>query len=182
MGWTKKQAVSGRGVGRQMILIEQITVENVAVFKEVRLRALLEAPYAFGSTHAREAQFEDAEWTRRAEKWSGERGIGFVAMDDGVACGIAGSFLDAEDATRAQLISMWTAPTHRRKGVGRMLVESVLKWAKSRGARVLQLMVTSHNEGAIRFYEELGFRRTGRVEPYPNDPAVMEYEMARAIW
>ena len=164
-----------------MIFIERITVENVAVFKEVRLQALQEAPYAFGSTYAREAQFEDAEWVRRAEKWNGERGIGFIARDEGVACGIAGSFLDAEDASRAQLISMWTAPTHRRKGVGQMLVESVLGWAKSREARVLQLMVTSHNEGAIRFYERLGFVRTGRVEPYPNDAAAVEYEMERAI-
>lgn len=164
-----------------MILIEEITRRNTAVFKEVRLRALQEAPYAFGSMYAKEAQFDDAEWTRRAAKWSGERGIGFIAMDDGVACGIAGSFLDGEDATRAQLISMWTAPTHRRKGVGQMLVESVLEWAKGREARVLQLMVTSHNEGAIRFYEQLGFTRTGRIEPYPNDPAVVEYEMERPI-
>lgn len=164
-----------------MILVEQITRENVAIFKEVRLRALQEAPYAFGSTYAREAQFDDVEWTRRAERWSGERGIGFLAMEDGAACGIAGSFLDAEDARRAQLLSMWTAPTHRRKGVGQMLVENVLKWAKSREARVLQLMVTSSNDGAMRFYERLGFARTGRIEPYPNDPAMVEYEMERAI-
>jgi ribosomal protein S18 acetylase RimI-like enzyme len=164
-----------------MIVIEQITMGNVAVFKEVRLRALKEAPYAFGSTYAHEAQFDEAEWKRRAEKWRGERGIGFIAMDEGVACGIAGSFLVAEDATRAQLISMWTAPTHRRKGVGQMLVSRVLEWAKSRGARVLQLMVTSPNEGALRFYERLGFTRTGRIEPYPNDPAAVEYEMAREI-
>jgi len=164
-----------------MVLIERITASKVAVFKEVRLRALQEAPYAFGSTYAREVQFDDAEWVRRAVKWNGERGIGFIARDEEVACGIAGSFLDAEDARRAQLISMWTAPMHRRKGVGQMLVESVLGWARSREARVLQLMVTSHNEGAIRFYERLGFVRTGRVEPYPNDAAAVEYEMERAI-
>jgi ribosomal protein S18 acetylase RimI-like enzyme len=164
-----------------MIVIEQITTGNVAVFKEVRLRALKEAPYAFGSTYAREAQFEDAEWIRRAERWQGERGIGFIATDEGVACGIAGSFLVAEDPTRAQLISMWTAPAHRRKGVGQMLVESVSQWAKRQEARVLELMVTSGNEGAIRFYEQLGFTRTGRIEPYPNDAAIVEYEMAREI-
>jgi ribosomal protein S18 acetylase RimI-like enzyme len=164
-----------------MIRIEQITTGNVAVFKEVRLRALKEAPYAFGSTHAREAGFEDAEWARRAERWRGESGIGFLAMAEGVACGIAGSFLVAEDLTRAQLISMWTAPTHRRKGVGQMLVKEVMKWAKGREAQVMELMVTSQNEGAIRFYERLGFVRTGRVEPYPNDPTAVEYEMARVI-
>jgi ribosomal protein S18 acetylase RimI-like enzyme len=164
-----------------MVIIEQITMGNVGVFKEVRLRALKEAPYAFGSTYAREAAFDDAEWIRRTEKWNGERGIGFLAMDEGVACGIAGSFLDPEDAGRAQLISMWTAPSHRRKGVGQMLVNRVLEWARSREARVLQLMVTSANESAMRFYERLGFERTGRIEPYPNNPAMVEYEMARVI-
>jgi ribosomal protein S18 acetylase RimI-like enzyme len=46
---------------------------------------------------------------------------------------------------------------------------------------MLQLMVTSINEPAIGFYERLGFTRTGRTEPYPNDPTVIEYEMSRPI-
>lgn len=40
-------------------------------------------------------------------------------------------------------------------------------------------MVTSNSEAAIRFYQELGFTRTGRTEPYPNDPRGTEYEMWR---
>jgi ribosomal protein S18 acetylase RimI-like enzyme len=102
-------------------------------------------------------------------------------MDEDTACGIAGSFLDQNDATRVHLISMWTAPTHRQRGIGRLLVNGVLNWARGRNARVLLLMVTSNNEPAIRFYQRLGFTRTGRTEPYPNDPAVIEYEMSRPI-
>jgi ribosomal protein S18 acetylase RimI-like enzyme len=112
---------------------------------------------------------------------NGERGVGFLAMDGETACGIAGSFLDQNDSTRAQLISMWTAPTHRQQGIGRRLVKEVLNWAHRRNARTLLLTVTSNNEPAIRFYERLGFTRTGRTEPYPNDPAVLEYEMSRPI-
>ena len=164
-----------------MIVLEPITTQKVFVFKEVRLRALRDTPSAFGSTYARESQLTDAEWIERATRWNGEKGIGFLAMDDGVACGIAGSFLDENDATRAQLISMWTAPTHRRQGVGRLLVDEVAGWARLRGARTLLLTVTSVNDPAMRFYERLGFVRTGRTGPYPNDPAVVEYEMARAI-
>ncbi len=164
-----------------MIVLEPITTQNVFVFKEVRLRALRDVPTAFGSTYARESQLTDAEWIDRAIRWNGEKGIGFLAIDDGVACGIAGSFLDPDDSTRAQLISMWTASTHRRQGVGRLLVDEVAAWARLRGAQTLQLMVTSVNEPAMRFYERLGFMRTGHTGPYPNDPAVIEYEMARAI-
>jgi ribosomal protein S18 acetylase RimI-like enzyme len=164
-----------------MVVLEAITTQNVFVFKEVRLRALRDTPSAFGSTYARESQLTDAEWIERAIRWNGERGIGFLAMDDEIACGIAGSFLDPDDATRAHLISMWTAPTHRRHGVGRLLVDEVAAWVRLRGARTLLLMVTSVNEPAMRFYERLGFIRTGRTGPYPNNLNVIEYEMARAI-
>jgi ribosomal protein S18 acetylase RimI-like enzyme len=101
-------------------------------------------------------------------------------MDGDTACGIAGSFLDQNDPARAHLISMWTAPTHRQRGIGRLFVNNVFNWARGRQARILQLMVTS-NEPAIRFYQRPGFARTGRTEPHPNDPAVIECEMAQPI-
>jgi ribosomal protein S18 acetylase RimI-like enzyme len=154
---------------------------NAFVFKAVRLLALKDAPHAFGSTYAKESQFADAEWLRRVERMNGERGAGFLAMDGETGCGIAGSFLHQNDPTRAHLVSMWTAPTHRQQGIGRLLVGEVLKWAHGRNARILLLMVTSNNEPAMRFYQRLGFTRTGRTEAYPNDPAVLEYEMSRPI-
>lgn len=164
-----------------MITIEPITPKHASMFKEVRLRALREAPYAFGSTYAREAAFDDAEWQARLERMRGEIGIGFLAMDGGAACGIVGAFLDAKDPSQALLVSMWTAPEHRQQGTGRLLVDAVVRWAQERGARTLLLMVTSNNDPAMRFYERLGFARTGRTEPYPNDPDVIEYEMARHL-
>ena len=164
-----------------MIAIEPITPLKVAVLKDVRLRALQEAPYAFGSTYAREVQFDHAEWARRVERWNGERGVGFLAMDGATACGIAGSLLDENNPTRAQLVSMWTAPTHRQLGIGRLLVNAVLDWARTRNVHALLLMVTSNNDPAIRFYERLGFTKTGRTEPYPNNPSVLEVEMSRTI-
>ncbi len=164
-----------------MIAIKPVTPLNVVIFKAVRLRALQDAPHAFGSTYGKESQFADSEWLVRVERMNGERGAGFLAMDGETACGIAGSFLDENDPTRAQLISMWTAPTYRQQGIGRLLVKEVLHWAYRRNARTMLLMVTSNNEPAIRFYERLGFTRTGRTEPSPNDPAVLEYEMSRPI-
>jgi ribosomal protein S18 acetylase RimI-like enzyme len=164
-----------------MLTIEPITIDNAVVFRSVRLRALQEAPSAFGSTYAREIQFTEGEWIRRTMLWNGERGIGFLAMDGNVSCGLAGSFLNGADATEAQLISMWTAPTHRQRGVGRLLVNAIIDWASQRGARRLQLMVTSNNQSAISFYQRLGFALTGRTEPYPNDSSLCEKEMSRLV-
>ena len=117
----------------------------------------------------------------RLERWSGEKGVGFLAMDEQAPCGIAGALLDLEETGRAQLVSMWTAPTHRRRGVGRLLVNAVLDWAKQREVKTLLLMVTSTNNSATRFYEQLGFTMTGRTEPYPNNPAMLEHEMAKPV-
>jgi ribosomal protein S18 acetylase RimI-like enzyme len=164
-----------------LIAIEPITLQNLSLFKEVRLRALQEAPYAFGSTYARESAFTDSEWVGRLDRWNGARGVGFIAVDGGSPCGIAGTLVDEKNPERAALVSMWTAPSRRQTGVGRLLVNQVLDWAAGRKVSTLLLMVTSNNAGAIRFYEKLGFARTGRTEPYPNDPAVTEYEMSRPI-
>jgi ribosomal protein S18 acetylase RimI-like enzyme len=168
-------------VTSRLIVVEPITLQNLPLFKEVRLRALQEAPYAFGSTYAREAAFTDSEWAARLHRWNGVGGVGFIAVDGGSPCGIAGTLVDEKNPERADLVSMWTAPSHRKTGVGRQLVNQVLEWAAERNVSALLLMVTSNNAGAIRFYEKLGFARTGRTEPYPNDPAVTEYEMSRSI-
>lgn len=164
-----------------MIVLEPITSQNAPAFRTVRLSALQDAPNAFGSTHVKERELTDADWTARIIRWNGEKGIGFLAMDGSVPCGMAGSFLDQTDETRAHLVSMWTAPSHRRRGIGSLLVDCIIGWAHQRGARVLQLMVTSNNERAISFYHRLGFTRTGRTEPYPNDASLTEYEMSRLI-
>jgi len=159
-----------------MIHTDPITTANAHLFRQVRLRALQNSPEAFSSTYAREAAFDDAAWARRVERWSGEQGIGFLAIDGAQPRGLAGALL--EEPGHAQLVSMWTAPEYRQRGVGRLLVEAVTGWAVTRGLPQLTLMVTSCNDPAMRFYERLGFTRTGRTKPYPNDPDIFEWEMA----
>ena len=57
-----------------MIEIKRITPETALVFKQVRLRALEESPLAFSSTYAKESQFPDEEWRRRASRCGGDGG------------------------------------------------------------------------------------------------------------
>ncbi len=164
-----------------MITLEPITARNVHAFKQVRLRALEDTPIAFGSTYARESQLTETDWLQRATRWNGENGIGLLAMDGSAPCGIAGSFLDEADPSRAELISMWTAPAQRQRGIGRLLVDEIAAWGRRRSAGILLLMVTSSNEPAIAFYRRLGFTPTGRTQPYPNDVSLIEFEMSRPL-
>ena len=162
-----------------MIVIERITPQTALVFKDVRLRALLDAPTAFSSTYAREAQFPDEEWMKRSVRWSSDGSVAFLAMDGDGGCGIVGAY--EENARCAQVISMWVDPGFRRAGVGRALIDAVVEWAGSRAVRELKLMVTSVNPVAIAFYGRLGFNMTGKTAVYPNDAAIIEYEMLRAL-
>jgi ribosomal protein S18 acetylase RimI-like enzyme len=164
-----------------MIRLEVICPANALLFKNVRLRALQDTPSAFSSTYAKESELTDADWVKRAVQWSSGQSVGYLAIDAGSAYGIASGMLDQDDATCAHLFSMWIAPTHRRLGIGRMLVEAVLAWAQAQNIRTVQLLVTSNNDSAITFYHRLGFALTGRSEPYVNDPALSNYEMVRPI-
>ena len=72
-------------------------------------------------------------------------------------------------------------PNRRLVFPGRLLVDAIETWARRSGAHTLQLMVTSSNHAAISFYQRLGYTPTGRTEPYPNDPALIEYEMSKSL-
>jgi len=164
-----------------MTVLRRITPEMASHYKTVRLRALLDTPNAFGSTYLRESQFTDEEWSKRAANLDGERATGYLAFDSDRYCGIVGCFLDEDDPRKADLVSMWVAPEYRRQGVGRLLIDAVQSWAADRGVKTLLLMVTSCNQDAVEFYMRIGFSMTGRTEPYPNDPALVEYEMSRQL-
>jgi ribosomal protein S18 acetylase RimI-like enzyme len=160
-----------------MVTLKTISPDDLAAFKIVRLAALRDTPLAFGSAYAKESLLSDAEWDRRVAQWQGDRSACYLAWDDEVPCGIAAGFFDKDDARKAHLVSMWVAPSHCRQGVGRLLVTGVIDWARSHHAETLRLTVTSCNDAAMGFYEQLGFTRTGRTEPYPNDPALVVFEM-----
>jgi ribosomal protein S18 acetylase RimI-like enzyme len=164
-----------------MVTLHPITQPLAADYKAVRLRALADTPSAFGSTCARESQFTEADWQQRTANLCTPRSIGYLARHQDEYCGIAASFLNQQDPHQAELVSMWVAPNHRRTGAGRLLVGAIESWARNREARTLQLMVTSSNLSAIAFYQRLGFTPTGRTEPYPNDPALIEYEMSKPL-
>ena len=154
-----------------------ISPANVMQFKAVRLAALQESPTAFGSTYAKESKLTDADWLSRSNRWTGETAIGYLAIDSDHPVGILMCTMDERDPTRAEAISMWVAPTHRRRGVGQMLIDAIIDWCRKKDVHTLTLMVTSSNAAALAFYRRLGFEMTGRIEPYPNDPALFEYEM-----
>lgn len=172
-----------------MIEIIRVTPEQMPLYRAVRLASLRESPMAFGSRYENEVALADARWQQRIATLDGTRGVGFVAIRDGGACGIAVGILHAGESdppaagalqpSHATLHSMWVDPASRRHGVGAALVRAVTDWVAAQGAPVTKLTVTENNARAIRFYEGIGFEMTGESEPYANDASLRLLEMAR---
>lgn len=62
---------------------------------------------------------------------------------------------------RVRIGHLYVASAHRRRGVGRLLVESAAGYARSVGARCLWIETQNVNHPAIRFYRQVGFRFCG---------------------
>jgi RimJ/RimL family protein N-acetyltransferase len=86
----------------------------------------------------------------------------FVAEDDGAIVGRLSVARDPHQASRHVAdLGLMVAEGHRRRGVGRGLLEQAVAWARDAGVRKLELHVFPWNEPAIRLYERFGFEREG---------------------
>ena len=85
-------------------------------------------------------------------------------VDDQIA-GMAGFFRSPEEKTRhkARVWGVYVKPSHRGKGIGRALMEELLRRARSQpGLEQVTLSVTSAQTAARALYEDLGFQPYGR--------------------
>lgn len=81
-------------------------------------------------------------------------GLFLVAEDGGV---VVGTVLGAWDGRRAYLYHVAVAPSQHRQGIGRALIAAVAVRIWALGVRTLHLRVGADNQGAIAFYQSLGF-------------------------
>jgi RimJ/RimL family protein N-acetyltransferase len=58
-------------------------------------------------------------------------------------------------------VGLMVALSHRRRGIGRALMQAAEEWAREAGVRKLELHVFPHNSAAIALYESLGYVREG---------------------
>lgn len=55
---------------------------------------------------------------------------------------------------------MFVADAYRGRGLNKLVMQQLIDWGKSQGARYFYLDVYSQNDSAIRAYEKLGFQRS----------------------
>jgi RimJ/RimL family protein N-acetyltransferase len=162
--------------------VRRIRADEGFLLRSLRLRALADAPMAFGTTLAEEQSRPDAIWhDRAADGATGQNRVTFIVESGDTPVGLGTGVRSDADTSRAALVGVWIDPVARGQSGGAALIAAVVAWAQSKGMRNLELWVTDGNARAIRLYERSGFCRTGKTQPLPHTPSVNEFHMVRAL-
>jgi ribosomal-protein-alanine N-acetyltransferase len=74
-------------------------------------------------------------------------------------------------ADEAEILTLAVAPTARRQGVARTLLQAAMAHAAGAGAITIFLEVSAANRAALALYEPAGFAQVGRRRGYYPDGA-----------
>lgn len=148
-----------------MPTIRRLRADEWRAYRDLRLRALADAPDAFGSTWERERHRSDEDWAERLaagtdSPWS----LPLVAQEGDALVGLAWGRIDPAAPETAHLFQMWVAPENRGRGCAGRLLDAVVAWAREAGARRLLLSVTCGDTPAARLYLRAGFVPAGEEE------------------
>lgn len=146
-------------------LIRRLAMLDAAAFLRFRQSYLAEEPLAFGASP--EADFLGSESAVRAQLERGEDSAIFGAFAPGLV-GAIGVYREPGRPKTAHKMHVWgayVAPEHRRRGIGRRLLQVAVEHARSApDVTILHLSVTGAAPTARRLYESAGFEAWG-TEP-----------------
>ena len=147
--------------------IRALTPADADTFQALMLFALRELPAGFAVTYG-EVEAETMGSVRERLRHADDpmsRVFGAFA-DDGTLVGIVGirQYGLLRMRHKATVGRMYVAPSHRRGGLARRLIDEVLAFARGVGIEQVNLIVDDHNTAARRLYESIGFVPFG-LEP-----------------
>jgi RimJ/RimL family protein N-acetyltransferase len=132
--------------------------------RTIRLEALRSEPAAYSSTYEETLAWSDEDWRRRL---ANPRRMHLLARAQRHPIGIVGGYLgsDEGDESVAQVFGMYVTSEHRGRGIGRLLLTSLLdRLSTFPHISTIRLGVTETQEPARRLYESMGFQVVGKAE------------------
>ncbi|NEU72905.1 GNAT family N-acetyltransferase [Hassallia byssoidea VB512170] len=84
---------------------------------------------------------------------------GLAPSSSPVACLWVGNSIDQVRGDRhAHIFLLYVVSEHRRRGIGKALMQYVENWALTRGDRQIGLQVFKSNQPALNLYNQLGYQ------------------------
>ena len=162
--------------------LRRLAPHETNLHRDLRLRALRDAPDSFGETVADAEARPTSYWedlTRSVTEPG--RHVMFLACEGTHVLGSTYGLLDRDRSAAGRVGGLWVEPAWRRRGVGRALLQEVFRWARERGLSRLALWAPAHSPAALALYTQAGFRETGTRRPLPMNPALQIVEMETAV-
>jgi GNAT superfamily N-acetyltransferase len=159
-----------------MHIVRRLQATEWQVYKQLRLRGLVESPDAFGSTVALEQQRTDEEWQHRVSTGAvSPSDLPLLALAGNAPAGLVWAKVDQSNASLVNLFQMWVAPEHRASGLGKQLLQMAISWARLRNAEAVCLGVALRDGPAMHLYRAAGFVPSGETEPLrPGSPVLVQ--------
>lgn len=159
------------------IKIEVPTKSDALRLREIRLRALADAPYAFGADYKVESEKPVEYWQDYLKNtdWC-------FAVRDGKDVGLlAVDVADADRGSDCWMSSWWLEESYRGQGVPKLMLEWLDKLCESKGWHKQGLGVWPENERAIAAYIKLGFIKGEKPLQSRSRPEKMYLPMYRNL-
>ena len=159
----------------RIIHVDELSVDEWARLRTIRLESLLDSPHAYGATHETEAAHPPEFWLERMAK------VGFyVATVDGVDSAVMSiEELDGDFGAKVWLGGCWVNPQVRGSGVMKAMIDFIDSFASERGWDCQGLGVWHDNYSAIASYERLGFVKMGDLQESSRKPGMYFQRMIR---
>jgi GNAT superfamily N-acetyltransferase len=141
----------------------------------IRLKALIDTPHAFGGTYENERLFDEDKWRLEFAKQAF-----VIASVDGLDAGMMYvENLVGDFGATCWIGGCWSDPDFRGVGLMRAMFEFLDKQAASRDWLIQGLGVWTDNDLAISAYEKLGFVEMGGPQPSTRQPGKFYQRMIR---
>lgn len=162
--------------------LRRLERHEVSLHRDLRLRALQEAPDSFGETFADVAARPSSYWEDLTHSVTEPgRHVMFLAYEGPDVLGSIYGLRERDQREVGRVGGMWVDPAWRRRGVGRALLQQVFNWASEHGLSRLRLWAPAHSPSALSLYGQAGFRETGKRQPLPTDPGLQIVEMEAPV-